>query len=380
MWDGDLADMNNISKLNNGFKYLLVLIDIFSRYLIMVPLKDKTHQSVIKALTKIFQKDRKPKVLRTDKGSEFKNRWVKKFLHDKGISTIYTQNETKANYAERVIRTMKNMMYRYFMKFQTYKYIDILQKLVETYNTRPHRSLDGMAPQDVTHRNADEVRLKMYLARQKGSQKPQKSKKVGKNHFAFKIGDTVRISQLKRPFQKDYDQKWTDEFFKIIKRYKRDGLPVYQLDDLAGEHLNGTFYQQELQKVVKSDNVSYRVEKIIKRRGRGQNKEVLIKDLESEQTWHLGGGVYASITPDYPTVNIRHFWQPDDATEPVPTKRGIILNNFRFGKLQKAMEEIKDCVPEMNDVTPCMYSDDHMNQEGMLRCRECNPFEYEMYC
>ena len=103
-------------------------------------------------------------------------------------------------------------------------------------------------------------------------------------------------------------------------------------------------------------------------------------DLESEQTWHLGGGVYASIAPEYPTVNIRHFWQPVDATEPMPTKRGIILNNFRFGKLQKAMGEIKDCVPEMNDVTPCMYSDDHMNQEGMLRCRECNPFEYGMYC
>ncbi|KAK3105756.1 hypothetical protein FSP39_004950 [Pinctada imbricata] len=100
----------------------------------------------------------------------------------------------------------------------------------------------------------------------------------------------------------------------------------------------------------------------------------------SEQTWYLGGGVYASITPEYPTVNIRHFWQPDDATEPMPTKRGMILNNFRFGKLQKAMGEIKDCVPEMNDVTPCMYSYDHMNQEGMLRCRQCNPFEYEMYC
>ncbi|KAK3104646.1 hypothetical protein FSP39_007059 [Pinctada imbricata] len=249
MWDGDLADMTKISKYNNGYKFLLVLIDIFSRFLMMVPLKNKSHSSMISAFQKVFDKGRKPKTLRTDKGSEFKNRWVKSYLHSESINTIYTQNETKANYAERVIRTMKNIMYRYFMKFQTYKYIDVLDKLVDTYNTRPHRSLGGMLPKNVNPSNADEVRLKMYLSRQPHCRNKRNKKNVKREvHYKLKLGDTVRISQLKKPFQKDYDQKWTEEYFKIYIRYKRNGIPVYRVKDLLGEKLQGSFYEPELQR------------------------------------------------------------------------------------------------------------------------------------
>ncbi|KAK3109163.1 hypothetical protein FSP39_024437 [Pinctada imbricata] len=103
-------------------------------------------------------------------------------------------------------------------------------------------------------------------------------------------------------------------------------------------------------------------------------------ELESEQCWHLGGGVYAKINSEYPTVNIRHYWKPDDAEQPVPTKRGVMLNKFRLDNLRDAMEKLKEFVPEIEDAVPCMYGDDHMNQEGMLRCPECSPFDYEKYC
>lgn len=79
MWDADLADVSNISNHNDGYKFLLVLIDIFSRYLFILPLKSKQHQNIINGLRIIFQKGRKPNTLRTDKGSEFKNRWLKAF-------------------------------------------------------------------------------------------------------------------------------------------------------------------------------------------------------------------------------------------------------------------------------------------------------------
>ena len=102
-------------------------------------------------------------------------------------------------------------------------------------------------------------------------------------------------------------------------------------------------------------------------------------DLETEQTWHLGGGVYAKINPEYPIVNVRHYWKPDDAEDPVPTKRGVMLNKFRLDNLREVMEKMKDFVPEIEETLPCMYGDDHMNQEGMLRCRECNPFGFEDY-
>lgn len=164
MWDGDLADVSNIASHNDGYKFLLVLIDIFSRYLFIVPLKNKHHQNIVDGLKLVFQKRRKPNTLRTDKGSEFKNRWVKAFLKKEGIHAIYTQNETKANYAERVIRTMKNLMYRYFMKNRIYRFINILQDLVKSYNKRPHRSLGGNAPANVNKENADEIRLESYLS------------------------------------------------------------------------------------------------------------------------------------------------------------------------------------------------------------------------
>lgn len=235
MWDGDLADVSNISSHNDGYKFLLVLIDIFSRYLFIIPLRNKHHQNIIDGLKSVFQTERKPHTLRTDKGSEFKNRWVKTYLKKEGINVIYTQNETKANYAERVIRTMKNLMYRYFMKNRTYRFVNVLQDLVESYNNRPHRSLGGNAPATVNQGNADEIRLDAYLSGRKTKSDPLKmnllkskktTKKRVKPFFKLKVGDTVRISQLKHPFQRDYRQKWTEEFFKVSKRYKRGKIPV----------------------------------------------------------------------------------------------------------------------------------------------------------
>lgn len=235
MWDGDLADVSNIASHNDGYKFLLVLIDIFSRYLFIVPLKNKHHQKIVDGLKLVFQKRRKPNTLRTDKGSEFKNRWVKAFLKKEEIHAIYTQNETKANYAERVIRTMKNLMYRYFMKNRTYRFINILQDLVKSYNKRPHRSLGGNAPANVNKENADEIRLESYLSgktkldvNQSKTLGRSKEKKRAKPFFKYKIGDDVRLSQLKHPFQRDYQQKWTEEFFKVNERYKRGQIPVYK--------------------------------------------------------------------------------------------------------------------------------------------------------
>lgn len=284
IWDGDLADVSNIASHNDGYKFLLVLIDIFSRYLFIVPLKNKHHQNIVDGLKLVFQKRRKPNTLRTDKGSEFKNRWVKAFLKKEEIHAIYTQNETKANYAERVIRTMKNLMYRYFMKNRTYRFINILQDLVKSYNKRPHRSLGGNAPANVNKENADEIRLESYLSgktkldvNQSKTLGRSKEKKRAKPFFKFKIGDDVRLSQLKHPFQRDYQQKWTEEFFKVNERYKRGQIPVYKLKDLAGDPIEGTFYESELQKVIKSEDVSYRVEKILKRRRHGKTQEVYVK-------------------------------------------------------------------------------------------------------
>ena len=161
LWDADLADVSNLKKDNDNIHVLLIVIDVFSRYLWVIPLKDKTHTSIIDGFKKIFHQGRMPNLTRTDKGSEFRNRWVKAFFTQSDVKHYVTHNETKANYAERMIRTLKALMYRYFTYKQTYKYIDILQDLV--YNHSPHISLNGRSPADINEANETKVWNELYI-------------------------------------------------------------------------------------------------------------------------------------------------------------------------------------------------------------------------
>jgi transposase InsO family protein len=131
----DLADVSSIHSHNQNYKYLLFVIDVFSRYLWIQPIKDKTSKSVINAL-KIVLRSRKPNSIKSDKGSEFKNKEVRSFLKKEDIHTFYSQNETKGALVERSIRTIKTALYRYFSHKQTYKYLDVLQDFVRNYNKK----------------------------------------------------------------------------------------------------------------------------------------------------------------------------------------------------------------------------------------------------
>jgi hypothetical protein len=118
------VDGSNLQKYNPDIKYLPIAIDTFSRYLSVVPLINKSSKSVIAGFKQIFSIGRKPKWLRADHGREFDNRWLKQYLKSEDVGIFYTFNETKAAYAQRVIRTLKTVMYRYFTHNQTYKYDD----------------------------------------------------------------------------------------------------------------------------------------------------------------------------------------------------------------------------------------------------------------
>ncbi|KAK3105391.1 hypothetical protein FSP39_024116 [Pinctada imbricata] len=229
LWDVDLADVSNLAKENVRIKYLLVIIDVFSRFLWVQPLQSKQHGPVLEALNKVISSGRQPKEIRTDKGSEFKNKWLAEFFKTHGIHHSVTQNETKANYAERVIRTIKVLFYRYFTHNRTYRYKDVLQDIVRNYNRRPHRSLNGLSPSDVNTINEAMLWKEMYIDVLKKSKGKTKKKLYKK--FKFKKGDYVRLSSLKRTFQRDYEQKWSEEVFIITRRYLRQGTPMYKVAD-----------------------------------------------------------------------------------------------------------------------------------------------------
>ena len=114
IWSSDLVDMSAFSKDNHGVKYLLTIIDVFSKYAWVMPLKTKTGKDITKAFDHIIEgSGRKPSRLWVDKGTEFYNRTFKKYLEQNNIHMYSTHNEGKAVVVERFNRTMKTWMWKY---------------------------------------------------------------------------------------------------------------------------------------------------------------------------------------------------------------------------------------------------------------------------
>lgn len=243
IWAADLVDMQAFAKDNKGFKYLLTIIDIFSKFGWIVPLKNKTGQSVSEALQKVF-KNRKPKKLWVDKGKEFYNKDVKKL-----IDLYSTENEEKSSVVERWNRTIKERMWKYFTANATRKYIDIIDRIVDKYNNTKHSSIK-MTPKNASKKlNENKVWLNLYP--------DHVDKKISK----FNVGDNVRITKKKGFFEKGYTTRWTQEVFKI-SQVQHTNPPTYKIEDLNGEEIKGTFYEPELQK---TQQEIFRIEKIIKK-------------------------------------------------------------------------------------------------------------------
>ena len=152
------------------------------------------------------------------------------------VKHFITYNEPKANYAERVIKTIKMRLARYTLKQSNARYIDVLQNITQSYNNTHHRSI-GTTPASVNKANEGEIRLAQYMLRQKYKSTHTKP---------FKVGDVVRISHVRKVFDKEYHQKWTGELFKVDTVRFRDEQPVYTLKDWNDEIIMGTFYHYEL--------------------------------------------------------------------------------------------------------------------------------------
>ena len=142
IWGADLANMQLLSKFNKGFRSLLCVIDIFSKYAWVVPLKDKKGISIVNAFQIILKEsNRKPNKIWVDKGSEFYNNSFKKWLRDNNIEMYSTNNEGKSVIAERFIRTLKTKIHKYMKSISKNAYIDKVDDMVYEYNNTYHRSI-----------------------------------------------------------------------------------------------------------------------------------------------------------------------------------------------------------------------------------------------
>ena len=228
----DFAYVDKLAKENNGAKYLLVREDLFDRTVNAKGMETKDSQETVKAFSSMNTKRNRPKKSWVDKGTEFAGAF-KKFCAAEGIHVYSTMSETKAASAERTIRSLKNILYRY-MEGYGCKYIHKLPQFITTLNSRRNSSID-MRPNTV--KNCDFMSI-LYSKPLRELQK-----------LTFKIGNRVRISKYNLPFRKGYKPQFTREVFEIVAIATRKP-PTYTIRDEKDEIIRGKFYQKELIKII----------------------------------------------------------------------------------------------------------------------------------
>ncbi|KAL3102612.1 hypothetical protein niasHS_000315 [Heterodera schachtii] len=213
----DLADFQALSRHNRGHRYLLVAVDVLSKRLFVVPLKNKRAEEMLEAFKQLIdQMPMVPHRIFSDKGTEFKNRLMKEFFEEGEIEKHEpVHSSVKASVAERAIRNVKQRLYRYFAEKETLNWVDAVQKIVDGINSSPSRVHD----------------------------------------------EFVRMSREKGQFEKGYLPNYGDEILEIDEVLKAVRPIRYKLRDEHGEKFKGSFYDQELARVRKDAETSYRIEK-----------------------------------------------------------------------------------------------------------------------
>ena len=140
-WQMDLVDMCSYSSTNNGYNWILVCIDVFSKFVWIKLLKTKAANPVAGAFREIISDGRKPKNLQCDEGTEFINAVFKRLCRDNNINLYHVESDKKASIVERVLRTLKEKIWRVFTDRRQYIYHDIINDIIHNYNNCYHRSI-----------------------------------------------------------------------------------------------------------------------------------------------------------------------------------------------------------------------------------------------
>lgn len=246
-WQADLLDTKNIKGGNYNTKFVLTVIDVFSKYGWARPLATKSAEEVVEKLRNIIESSgRKPKKLHTDDGREFNNKKMHDYLASIGASWYKTTTKIKAGVVERFNRTLRERLWRLLTYNKTnpevdnldkQKYIKYLQNIVEGYNNSWHRSIKNL-PININKNNEQKTFKILY-----GFDSKIGSEEILK--FKFKIGDIVRVAKAKYIFDKGYTQNWSSELFRVIKVIPRSP-PVYEIEDKDGNQIEGIFYAEQL--------------------------------------------------------------------------------------------------------------------------------------
>jgi len=265
IWGADLVDMSEWKDANDGYTFLLTVIDVFSKYAFAIPLKNKSAESVVSAFEKIHKNyGSLPKKLWTDSGSEFYNSKLKVFMKKNSIEIYSTFGDHKSAVVERFNRTLKDLMWKYFTANNTRKYIDILDTLIKNYNNKKHSTIK-MSPNEAL-KNEDKV-YKTYF---------KNDEIIDPLIPKFNVDDYVRISRIKGIFEKGYLPNWTRAVYQVVKVLNTDPI-TYTLKEEDDTVLQGAFYENEMQLTSKPE--FFEIEKVLKTRVVKGKKEYFVKFL-----------------------------------------------------------------------------------------------------
>ena len=261
----DTANISRFKKSNDGFAYILVLVDILSRFMYTTALKSLKGAEVKSVLENLLPKG--CKYIWSDGGTEYHNKEVKPYLKSRKIKLYTTGHETKSSMAERAIKTLKSRIFKYFSHKQTHKWYTVLETVTKAYNSSYHRIIKcspneaiAMSDSDLWRRQYIDTKINLDVKK-----------------FKFNVGDQVKISILGDKFSRGFDYNWTGEYFQIISRKYSQGIPMYNIKSYDNEEIRGSFFEEELQKTNFNNDHEFKIEKIIRRRKRQGVKEVLVK-------------------------------------------------------------------------------------------------------
>lgn len=240
----DLIDVSKLSQSNDGIKFLCVAIDSFTKKAAVIPQKNKTAVSTLRSIKQIFEQKLKPppETVIFDEGKEFKNRLVSSYLKTQRVENWDAlTSDHKAAIAERFNLTLQNLIYQFLSHNKTLRYIDHLDELVLTYNSRLHRTIK-MSPAQA------ELEENQHLVRRALGEKY--GKLIAKHKPPrYKVGEMVRIRKYKTKFSRGYLPSFTDEVFQIVAVHQRMPFDMYTLQALNDdEPIRGSFYESDMQR------------------------------------------------------------------------------------------------------------------------------------
>ena len=305
----DLIDLSGLAESNDGIKFLLVVIDSFTRYAWIKALQNKTGPTVLNAFRQILLgMGQQPSRLMCDQGKEFENAAFRNYLNERNIQFVIPNN--KAPHVERFNRSFQNLLYRYMEENETKRYIDAMPTLLTVYNKRIHRMIKMSPSRAELPANHAQVlqHLEAYYRKAVGRNlDPRNPNDVNellegrkvRTPPRFKIGDLVRISSHKETFHKGYYQTFLPTLYKIARIITHLPVTMYKIRNVQTNRMeSGTWYKEELTKVDPNhtNDQLFKVT-VLKRRNIGAEPEVFVK-------WNYWPDSYNEWIPESQLVDL----------------------------------------------------------------------------